>query len=87
MAYYILYNPIAGSGNAETEIEALSAFCGGQRDTLETLVKQYNEKNSTSVHFVNGSDWIPPQPLHPLRDGHITVANHLTPILKEIFEL
>ncbi len=44
-------------------------------------------KNGTHVHFVNGSDWISPQPLHPLRDGHKTDAENLTPILKGIFGL
>ena len=73
--------------NPNAVIVALSAFCGGHRDALAEGIKQYNEKNGTNVHFVNGSDWIPPQPLHPLRDGHATVAENLAPILKEIFQL
>lgn len=73
--------------NPTAKIVALSAFCGGHRDALERCIKEYNEENGTDVQFVNGSDWIPPEPLHPLRDGHETVARQLVPILKELFAL
>ncbi len=73
--------------NPEAKVVALSAFCGAQKDTLREAVADYNRENGTDVHFVNGSEWIPPQPLHPLRDGHQTVAQKLTPILRELFEL
>lgn len=68
-------------------IVALSAFCGGQREALEELVARYNREKGANVHFINGSEWIPPQPLHPMRDGHRTVAEHLTPLLRELFGL
>lgn len=73
--------------NSNAKIVALSAFCGGHKNSLEELVKSYNQTHGTDVHFINGSEWIPPEPLHPLRDGHQTVADHLAPMLKEIFQL
>ncbi len=44
MSYYILYNPIAGKGNAESEIEALSVFCGGEPIRIDmTKIESYAE--------------------------------------------
>ena len=73
--------------NPHAKVAALSAFCGGHRQALEELVAEYNQKNGTDVKFINGSEWIPPTPLHPLRDGHKTVAEHLVPILRELWQL
>ena len=73
--------------NPNAVVVALSAFCGGHKEALEELIPAYNKEHGTNVHFVNGSEWIPPQPLHPLRDGHRIVADHLAPALKEIFKL
>ena len=42
----------------------------------------YNAANRTGVHFINASGWIPPEPLHPHREGHKTVAEHLTPLMR-----
>ncbi len=65
---------------------AVSAFAGSQKDTLDELVKEYNLQNGCKVHFVNASEWIPPQPLHPHRDGHRIVAEHLVPVLTGILK-
>ena len=73
--------------NPNAKVVALSAFCGGHKDVFAEMIPAYNKAHGTDVKFVNGSEWIPPQPLHPLRDGHEIVANRLTPILKELFEL
>ena len=70
----------------KAEIFAVSAFCGAQKDTLEALVTDYNAANKTRVHFINASEWIPPEPLHPHRDGHRTVAAHLAPLMRGILE-
>lgn len=64
------------------EIFAVSAFCGTHQDTLKDLVADYNAANRTEVHFINASGWIPPEPLHPHREGHKTVAEHLTPLMQ-----
>lgn len=73
--------------NPKAVVVALSAFCGGQRQALEELVERYNRERGANVHFINGSEWIPPEPLHPMRDGHRKVAKQLAPILREIFGL
>ena len=50
----------------------------------QAVLDQYNKENNDSIYFVDSSGWIPLEPLHPLRDGHITVAKHLTEELKKI---
>ena len=66
------------------KIQTVSAFCGNQRDTLEALVADYNAANKCRVHFINASEWIPREPLHPHRDGHSIVAAHLAPLMRGI---
>ena len=84
---YALLLDVVRRRNPEAKIVALSAFCGGHRDALRELVEEYNLKNGTDVAFINGSDWISPTPLHPLRDGHAEVARNLVPELKRIWKL
>ena len=73
--------------NPHAAVVALSAFCGTHKDVLAEMIPAYNKAHGTNVFFVNASEWIPPHPLHPLRDGHKIVASHLTPILRELFQL
>lgn len=68
----------------KAEVFAVSAFCGSQKDTLEALIAEYNAGNKCHVHFINASEWIPPEPIHPHRDGHHIIAAHLTPLMRSI---
>ncbi len=65
---------------------AVSAFRGTHRETLAALIPKYNEANGCRVHFIDTAGWIPPEPLHPHRDGHETVAAHLAPVIREILK-
>ena len=76
----IAYNPNA-------TVVALSAFCGAHKDIFAEMIEEYNRAHGTSVVAINGSNWIPPHPLHPTREGHKTVAKNLVPLLKDIFKL
>ena len=71
-----LHNPTA-------RIVSLSAFCGAHHEALGALIAEYNKKNGTDILFVDSTGWIPEEPLHPMRDGHQTVAEHLVPILQK----
>ena len=73
--------------NPNATVVALSAFCGGHKDVLAEMIPAYNQAHGTNVLFVNGSEWVPLEPLHPLRDGHRIIADNLTPILKDLFKL
>jgi len=70
--------------NPNAKIISLSAFCGGHHEALEKFIAEYNEKNGTNIPFIDSTGWVPVEPLHPLRDGHKIIAEHLTEILKNI---
>ena len=70
----------------DVAVFAVSAFRGTHRETLAALIPEYNGANGCRVHFINASEWIPPEPLHPHRDGHVTVAAHLAPVIREILK-
>ena len=72
--------------NPHSEIVALSPFCGAFISELGELVESYNRERGDRIHFINGGEWISPDPLHPTREGHRTVAEHLAPLLGEILK-
>ena len=72
------------SHNPAATIVCLSAFCGAHHEELGELIARYNAEHGCNVHYIDSNGWISPEPLHPLRDGHTTVAEHLIPLLGEI---
>lgn len=72
--------------NPNATVISLSAFCGAFHKELGEMIAQYNQKNGCHVHYIDSNGWIPVEPLHPLRDGHATVAANLIPIVKEILQ-
>ena len=70
--------------NPESVIISVSAFCGAHHEELGRMIADYNAKNGCTVHYIDTFGWIPETPLHPLRDGHATVAENLIPRIREI---
>ena len=70
--------------NPDTPIVVLSAFSNVHVLQLKTFVAQYNKEHLTDIKFIDSSGWIPLEPLHPLRDGHRTVAEHLVEELRAL---
>lgn len=71
----------------DAKIIALSAFCGAHEEDLRALIEEFNHSTGDDVFFINGAHWIPLEPLHPHRDGHQIIADHLIPILREKYGL
>ena len=67
-------------------IVCLSPFCGAFTDTLKDIVDEFNRTRGDRVQYVSSRGWVPEEPLHPLRDGHRAIADHLTPILAELLD-
>jgi len=63
--------------NPDATLIVLSPFCGAFQEELAALVADYRAKHGCDIHFINGGNWIPAEPLHPWRDGHKTVAENL----------
>ncbi len=70
----------------EAKVVVLSPFCGAFNDELTSFIPAYNAEHQSNVHFISSKGWIPVEPLHPLRDGHMTIAQHLIPLLQQIIE-
>ncbi|MBQ9806438.1 MAG: hypothetical protein IJW49_08050 [Clostridia bacterium] len=70
--------------NPQATLIVLSPFCGFFQEELAATVKAYREKTGCDIHFINGGNWIPAEPLHPWRDGHKTVAENLVRELGKI---
>lgn len=65
-------------------IVCLSAFCGAFVSELSAFVTRYNAEHETPIFFIDSTGWVPMEPLHPLREGHRTIAAHLSAALREL---
>ena len=66
-----------------SRIISTCCFRGHYKAELEQLINDYNAENGTDIIFIDAGCWVPYDPIHPLRDGHKIIADHLAPILKE----
>ncbi len=72
--------------NPHAVVIALSAFCGAHHEALGEMIAAYNQKHACHVRFIDSNGWVPLSPLHPLRQGHRTIAEHLIPLVGEIIK-
>ncbi|MCI8387746.1 MAG: hypothetical protein HFE63_04700 [Clostridiales bacterium] len=70
--------------NPESTIIVLSPFCGAFDDVLPGFVEEFNRDNGDDVKYISSQGWVPAEPLHPLRDGHKIIAEHLVEKMKDI---
>ncbi len=75
------------TAHPRAQIIAMSPFVGAHEKDIEKLVAEYNERHGKNILFVNGSHWLPKEPLHPLRDGHRLAADKLAEVLRENLSL
>lgn len=74
--------------NPSAKIIVMCAFCGAFAKELGEMVEAYNRTNGTDIFYVDSSNWVPKeQPLHPWRSGHRIVAENLSKLLKEKYDL
>lgn len=66
------------------KVFVLGAFCGWCSEELTGFISEYNSKNNCTVLYINSAGWLPKEPLHPNRSGHIIAAQHLTEELKKL---
>ena len=70
--------------NPGAQVICLGAFCGAFDTELRAMVQALD---FNWLHFISTKGWLPPEPLHPLRDGHIIAAERLCAELKTLFGL
>ena len=80
---YTKFLEIVRKINPNAKILSVSAFMERYNDELEKAVKEYNANKNDNVFFINSKGWIPPEPIHPTREGHKKVSVKLTEKIKE----
>ncbi|MBR5444611.1 MAG: hypothetical protein IKV57_00715 [Clostridia bacterium] len=73
--------------NPKAEIIALTPFCGALAEEIAAVVEAFNHAENDSVFYINTTGWIPPEPLHPTREGNKAVCRNLTEILRKKYGL
>lgn len=74
---YDAFLKLVRSRNPESKIVILSPFCGAMDATLPQFVENYNRENGENIYLILSTGWVPLDPLHPLREGHRIIAEHL----------
>ena len=73
--------------NPSAKIVVMSAFMGVHPKEVGEMVEKYNKESGDDVLFVDSAGWIPRNPVHPPREGHQIVADHLSAILKKELDI
>ncbi len=81
---YDAFLKLVRSRNPESKIIILSPFCGAMDATLPEFVERYNKENGENIYLILSTGWVPLDPLHPLREGHKTIAKNLTEEFKKL---
>lgn len=71
--------------NPQAKIIALTPFCGALAEEICEIVDAFNRETGDDVFYISTAGWIAPEPLHPTREGHKTVARNLAAILRDKF--
>lgn len=69
--------------NPKSKIICLTPFGGYHADVIFEVVSAHNQSTGDKVYYIDSTGWVPKDPVHPLRDGHKTIAKHLAEILKK----
>ncbi len=85
--YYYNFLHQVRENNPRAKIVALTPFGGYLTGEIKAAVDRYVQETNDAVFYINTASWISPEPLHPLRDGHKTVAQNLTRLLREKFSI
>ncbi len=70
--------------HSNSKLVVLSAFCGVWPEELRAMLSGYNREHGCDIAFIDSAGWIPAEPLHPNREGHRIVAEHLTNELRKM---
>ncbi|MBR5312860.1 MAG: hypothetical protein IKU40_08280 [Clostridia bacterium] len=74
---------IVRARNPQAKIIALTPFCGALADEIREITETYTRDTGDAVYYIDTTGWIAPEPLHPTRAGHKTVAHNLAEIFRK----
>lgn len=81
---YAAFLPMVRALHKNSKIIVVSAYCNAHAVALGKFIASYNQTNREDILFINATDWVPLEPLHPLRDGHTKIVENLYGLLKDI---
>ncbi len=81
---YSAFLELVRERNPHSKIIALTPFGGFHAELIEKVVENHNKKHNDSVYYINSTGWVPREPIHPERDGHKIVSEHLVEELRKI---
>ncbi|MBQ3179298.1 MAG: hypothetical protein IJB52_15885 [Clostridia bacterium] len=84
--YYHLLE-VVRDRNPDAQLISLTPFCGALAEEILEVVTRFNKERQDHIFYINTKGWIPPEPLHPTREGNKTVAHNLSAILRDAFDL
>lgn len=76
--------------NPWSKIAVVTSFGGPHLDflkePLKTLIEKFNHEQQDQIYFIDSADWRERGPVHPSREEHAALAEHLTRALQDILE-
>lgn len=70
--------------NPLSKIIALTPFSGSRAKEIKTVTERFNTEKNDRVFYIDSTGWISPEPIHPTREGHKTVSEKLSEIIKNL---
>lgn len=80
---YFEFLGVVRERNPVSKIISLTPFSGCLAKEIKEMVEKHNRENDDAIFYIDTTGWIEPEPIHPLRDGHKTVSEKLSKIIKE----
>ena len=80
---YFEFLGVVRERNPLSKIISLTPFSGCLAKEIKEAVEKHNKERDDNVFYIDTTGWIEPEPIHPLRDGHKTVSEKLSKIIKE----
>ena len=80
---YVNVLSVLRNRNKKAKIISITPFSGRCADKIKDSVELYNKNNNDNVLLIDSTGWIEPEPIHPTREGHKIVAEHIVKILKK----
>lgn len=66
----------------QAAITVVQPFCGAFAEELQAVVQNFRAKYTQPIELILTEGWVPPEPLHPDRDGHRKVAEQLISLFR-----
>lgn len=70
----------------EAKIICINPFAGYHKESFPCVVEDYNCEHGTDVVYINTRDWAKGMTVHPSREGHKILAEHLITELESIIK-